>query len=504
MWYSMLVFATTERGFVTRRFGLTLLLANALVLAGSGCDSAEKKAATLTRQELLDPETCKGCHPKHYREWSSSMHAYAARDPVFLAMNRRGQRETKGELGDFCVRCHAPMAVREGAIKDFADLSKVPAALQGVTCYFCHNAVGVGDHFNGDVKLANDTTLRASISDAVEPSAHGVAYSPYHDRDKAQSARLCGSCHDVKTPQGVHLERTFQEYEESLFSKPDTFASCQSCHMDGRKGFAAVYPGVKERVVHEHTWPGVDVALTEFPHRKAMQTAVESCALPNSIAYFELQPVASASDDAPPLPGAFTLKVTLETNAGHRQPSGSAHDRRMWLELIAYDENDEVLFESGTIGDREIEQVAEGEAGFDPNLWLFRDHGRDARGRDAHMFWDITEYDDREHPTLPTPASAVVGAHSLSHVYFIGPTPARVVARLRMRPIGLDILEDLVASGDLDRSVSAAMPTFTVDSREARWPNPDDPSNYTVEVTTSPDCNRHVCMYDPAACSDAP
>ena len=51
------------------------------------------------------------------------MHAYAAEDPVFLAMNQRLQRETGGALGDFCVRCHAPMAVREGATRDGLDLA---------------------------------------------------------------------------------------------------------------------------------------------------------------------------------------------------------------------------------------------------------------------------------------------------------------------------------------------------------------------------------------------
>jgi hypothetical protein len=40
------------------------------------------------------------------------MHAYAAEDPVFLAMNARGQRETQGALGAFCVNCHAPLAVQ--------------------------------------------------------------------------------------------------------------------------------------------------------------------------------------------------------------------------------------------------------------------------------------------------------------------------------------------------------------------------------------------------------
>ena len=46
------------------------------------------------------------------------MHAYAADDPVFVAMNKRGQRETNGELGTFCVKCHAPMAVANGTITE--------------------------------------------------------------------------------------------------------------------------------------------------------------------------------------------------------------------------------------------------------------------------------------------------------------------------------------------------------------------------------------------------
>src|SRR5688572_21546179 len=35
---------------------------------------------TATLEQLKDPETCKECHARHYREWSGSMHAYAAED----------------------------------------------------------------------------------------------------------------------------------------------------------------------------------------------------------------------------------------------------------------------------------------------------------------------------------------------------------------------------------------------------------------------------------------
>ena len=77
---------------------------------------------SLSLEELQDPKSCQACHQQHYEEWSASMHAYASKDPVFLAMNKRGQRETNGELGSFCVQCHAPMALRTGATTDATDV----------------------------------------------------------------------------------------------------------------------------------------------------------------------------------------------------------------------------------------------------------------------------------------------------------------------------------------------------------------------------------------------
>jgi hypothetical protein len=125
------------------------------------------------RSQLRDPEICKYCHPNHYREWSSIMHAYSGRDPVFLAMNKRGQRETHGALGDFCVKCHAPMAVIDKRTKDGLDLERLPDIERGVSCYFCHNVTGIdGDH-NAMLHLANDTTMRGPLRDAPAQRAPG-------------------------------------------------------------------------------------------------------------------------------------------------------------------------------------------------------------------------------------------------------------------------------------------------------------------------------------------
>src|SRR4051794_9452609 len=96
-----------------------LLIAVACLL---GCTEPAAPNVELSRAELLDPEACRGCHAEYYAEWSASMHANASRDPVFLAMNRRGNEETNGQLGSFCVNCHAPLAVVDGQTTNGLDL----------------------------------------------------------------------------------------------------------------------------------------------------------------------------------------------------------------------------------------------------------------------------------------------------------------------------------------------------------------------------------------------
>ena len=115
-------------------------------------------------EALQDPATCETCHPDHHRQWSGSMHAYAAEDPVFVAMNARGQRETGGALGDFCVRCHAPMAVELGLTSDGLDLESVPDHLRGVGCYFCHQVTDVAGEANNPLVLAHDGRMRGRLT----------------------------------------------------------------------------------------------------------------------------------------------------------------------------------------------------------------------------------------------------------------------------------------------------------------------------------------------------
>ncbi len=182
------------------------------------------------------------------------MHAQASDDPLFVAMNEGAQRETGGAIGNFCVRCHAPIAVATGATKNGLNLPGLPSAMHGITCYFCHSVDGVTGTNDDPLHLATDGILRAGIANPVSTPAHASAYSALQDRDVAPSSQLCGACHDVVLSNGLAIEQTYAEWRGSVYARDASLATCGKCHMPGTQGQAASPPNVvPTRTVHDHS-----------------------------------------------------------------------------------------------------------------------------------------------------------------------------------------------------------------------------------------------------------
>jgi hypothetical protein len=429
------------------------------------------------------------------------MHAYAAEDPVFLAMNARGQQDTDGALGDFCVRCHAPMAVADGDTVDGLNLDQVAPEKKGVTCFFCHNATQVDGLHNNPLQLARDQTMRGGIADAVDPGVHGAQYSELHDGGHLDSAALCGACHDIVTPDyEVHLERTFLEWKGSLFSGGDgtqAQMTCAGCHMNGREGPAASASASAgadappTRRTHSHLWPAVDLALSDFPGVEMQRRAI-ACELASVVVMtMEIDPM-----------GKIVLR--LETNAGHGFPSGSSQDRRLWVELIGYDAAGEVVYSSGAVADDEVVGgTAPGDAlgeGVTVDTWVLRDWMFDVDGAPTHDFWRAapSTAHPRGYESLALPPPARRGEdHFREHVYSIYPLPERITARVRVRPVGLDVLDALIAEGYLAGEVRQRMPTLEV--TQLQWQREDGFGLIRQGAAPELDCELD-CLGDPGAC----
>jgi len=427
----------------------------ALVLLLMGCTGSNEPALSI--EQIRDPEACRGCHPVHYGEWAGSMHAYAADDPVFLAMNERGQRETEGELGDFCVKCHAPLAVELGETEDGLNLDELPQSLKGVTCAYCHQIDDTDGSHNAALVLSEDGIMRGGIVSPVATGAHVSAYSPLHDRNDLRSSDLCGPCHDVVTQAGVHLERTYQEWQGSIFAEDTVFRlSCGNCHARGQDGYVADLPDMPLRRLHRHGMAGVDVAITPFADLERQRGWVQD----------ELDGTLFASICVSPIAAGVEIIIRLDNvSAGHSWPSGSAQDRRAWAEVIAYS-GDQVVFSSGVVTDDQAITALD-----DPYLFLLRDKGFDAQGNEAHMFWDIASVESNLLSTSVTndPLDPAFFHFKEQSYPVFGVVPDRITLRERIRPMGLEILDDLISSGDLDQQVRAQMPTFDLQSTVLEW-----------------------------------
>jgi hypothetical protein len=431
-------------------------LGGAVALAS--CSSTKgDDAPTLTGDALLDPSNCLPCHADQFREWSGSMHAYAGEDPVFLAMNKRMQRETNGQAGSLCVGCHAPVAVRLGKTTDGLNLAELPSYMRGVTCFFCHTTDAVEGTHNNPLRLAGDDLLRGGLNGPIK-APHKLGYSALHDREQLTSSATCGGCHDVVTPLGAHVERTFEEWSASLYAKPGQL-SCGKCHMEGRDGLAAAVDGAPRRTVHDHSMAAVDLALTPFSDEPAQRAAVQKL--------LDTTLLAKLCVKQTPTTG-LVAEVTLDNAfAGHKFPSGAAQDRRAWVEVIAYRGGVEV-FASGVVPEKKaVTSIG------DPRLWLLRDTIYDANDKETHMFWQAARFESELLPAAVTAdRSDPAFLHSVTKDYPLPlPAPDRVTMRVRMRPMDFDLLDDLVATGDLDPAILDRIVTFDLASTVKEWTN---------------------------------
>jgi hypothetical protein len=318
-----------------------------------------------TASDFGSPQECRQCHQRQYDEWIGSMHAYGQVSPVAFVLNLKVQEDSKGKVGVFCFKCHAPVSIAIGEDALMPNEKRAPIGVLGVQCDSCHTIAKDHGLVSGDFPLEPGRTKYGPFGAGTDGDSK-PARNYFHksvNSDYLKTSEFCGSCHDVVTPKGLRVEETFAEWKNSVYAEKGI--TCQECHMrsipgkPGQKkvmGPAAIMAGVDlpERPISNHSMIGVDYHLVDFfPYsdnpdetariqREYMQEVYE---LHKDSAKMEVEAPKSVT------PGSKFQVAVHVTNvgAGHHLPSGFTVERQLWIEVIAKDAEDRLLFVSGDL-----------------------------------------------------------------------------------------------------------------------------------------------------------
>lgn len=276
------------------------LLASAFVIWIGGVNAQSDPHEALMLADRYPPATdCAVCHPRQYRQWSVSQHAYAQLSPVFMAMSNTIHLKTSATNGDFCLRCHTPVGTDISEPLALTNLDRNAASREGVTCVACHRVSQAYGKISGRLALtegdlvspvkgpSGNEGLAAVLED--KSSYRNLSTDRDNNRGKKVHAevepffelvtpRFCGSCHDVLLVNGFRLEEAFSDYKTSpAFERG---ATCQDCHMGQTQGLdqgyehgpAAVIGRAEtpERRLTNHYFAGPDYSIVHpgiFPHQ---------------------------------------------------------------------------------------------------------------------------------------------------------------------------------------------------------------------------------------------
>lgn len=350
----------------TRTFLALTAITLTLALILPACDSEKQligndppiSDTTPFKAADFSPATsCQGCHPKQYKEWSGSMHAYAMIDPSFAAIREVGQSAYVNALDGACTQCHSPIGKRSGDIAwgpyDLADLD--PVTQEGVGCDLCHTITSISRLSNGGVDFAPSDIKYGNIKEPISNPFHQSEYHPLYG-----TSELCGSCHDFITDDGLDLETTFREWRgKGLVT---TGKECVDCHMPSYSGSAA--NGGPQRTLHSHTFVGADLALIDFPE-KAEQFQLVTAMLQSALTMNVSVPGSATAG------GQLDISVDITNDkTGHNVPSGVPFNRQVWLSILVRDNSQNIVYSSGQL---------------DANLDLMDDHSEFA-ARDTDLF----------------------------------------------------------------------------------------------------------------------
>lgn len=291
---------------------------------------------------LAGSEACGRCHGDIYRQWSESMHRYAASDPHVVTGVKWFQRDNGVEAGRFCAGCHNPIPLLAGQYDPSTTPPDTgsPVHDEGISCLSCHamTKVGMDPLGNGSFHLTVPaapafTGALADLLIRLDPTAHKAEMIK---RPLFEQPEFCATCHQQYTPivlggpgPGVNTHQ-FHEWQDSKYAvegSPDR-KTCNDCHMPLVAGDD---PAAVDGKIHSHRFIGANHGhAVASGHDEQARLTLEF--LQSAITLT----VAPALEH--PKADHLTLEVKVtNTGAGHNFPSGTTDISQTWLEVVVGD-----------------------------------------------------------------------------------------------------------------------------------------------------------------------
>lgn len=382
---------TLSIGGVSDTFSATTLAAT----TGFLLSPASPGNPTFSSEHFMGSNVCGNCHNgivdntgkdmSIETDWSSTMMANAARDPLWRAkvrteLNRNPQLSSV--INDKCTRCHAPMANFEAksfnetkGILDGGFLDQSHArhdeAMNGVSCTLCHqiqNAPNLGtlSSFTGKYEIGNDKLIYGPYTSPFgNPMIMQTGYTPTYSAH-IQSSKVCGTCHNLKTPyvdqNGTILSTTpesefpeqmpYSEWEHSSYATTNP-KSCQQCHMSRANGVKiSTMPmmlGSRDNfAIHEFV--GANKLMLDIFNTNKTQLGVLSNNFAETISKTQTMLNSSANiatvSQSLGTDNVLNFKLQINSTTGHKLPSAYPA-RRVVLHVTVKDAQNNIVFESG-------------------------------------------------------------------------------------------------------------------------------------------------------------
>ena len=336
-------------------------------------------------------QDCALCHPRQWTELRGSMHAVAHEDSLYRHFAELARKEAGEDVYTYCSSCHSPAGVATGLIPLMPEAQLPEEARAGVTCDVCHQISGLrgdrgplGEQGNASFILKPGRQKFGPLANISRNPAHSGAVL-----EEMSSSEFCATCHTVAHPvNGLRLEHTYEEWKGSIYAEKGI--QCQDCHMRTVEDAVLVARTLErvevvgslarkgpERSISPHYFVGGNVDSGELG----------GGARHASMARARLKSAAALSIEAPDsvqAQGVFDLDVVV-TNvaAGHDLPTSLTELRQMWVRILAFDADGEVVFESGTLDSHG--ELPEGTIRFGSGLV-------DAKGEPTYKPWEAAGF----------------------------------------------------------------------------------------------------------------